>query len=283
MTSLQLTDLPWEDVIFRQIFPYLSVVDLCRLRRVCHGFLQLQTHYMASCTTLDMSTYIMPEEAFQRITLPCRNLRWFSVQGSFGRTDESLIPIFKNNPNLLHVNLNMCQNLSGAALQTLVVHCKKLKSLHLADCPWFSRGGWQVITLHLKNLEYINANSCWDVDDDTFRQFFSKFREIKTLHLCKVESVSDVTLYYLAKYCVDLEYLDVSFCWRITDNGIKQVVEYCKKLRFLDLEGCRDLSQSYVISLYTQKNIQVNSQYTLQFMVNNRRRMINCMGINLQI
>ena len=67
MEPLQLTDLPWDDVVYRHIFPHLSAVDLCHLRGVSHTFLQLQTEYMTSCTKLDLSESSMPSEVFEKV------------------------------------------------------------------------------------------------------------------------------------------------------------------------------------------------------------------------
>ena len=61
------------------------------------------------------------------------------------------------------------------------------------------------------------------MDEDIFRQFFLKFREMKEVKLSKVEAVSDNTLYLIANSCPLVEILDVSYCWRISDTGIKQV------------------------------------------------------------
>ncbi|XP_068202471.1 F-box/LRR-repeat protein 15 isoform X3 [Palaemon carinicauda] len=227
---LKLTDLPWDDVIFRHIFPKLSAADLCRLRRVCQEFLELHIQYMASCTHLDLSKSTMTNEVFQK---------------------------------------------------SAVVNCKKLTSLYLADLPWLTRGGWQVITLHLAGLQKIDARACWDADDETLKNFFLKFRGLKEVRLSKVGTVSDNSLYFLAHSCQELEVLDVSHCWLVSEDGIKQVVEYCKRLKVLNVEGCRDLSETYLCSLQVKKIKIIPHQNICE--IAKKRRRVNYLGLNIQI
>ncbi|XP_066955481.1 F-box/LRR-repeat protein 15-like isoform X2 [Macrobrachium rosenbergii] len=256
-------------------------MDLCRLRSVCQGFRELHIHYMASCTNLDLSKCKMTNEVFQKLTVPCKCLRWISVANCGWIVDDSLVQLFLNNRNLLSVNLNGCEGLNGAALQSAVVNCKKLTSLSLADSPWLTRGGWQVITLHLSRLQKIDARGCWDVDDETFKNFFMKFPGLKEVRLARVEAVSDNTLYFVAHGCPELEVLDVSHCWRVSENGIKQVIEYCKRLRVLNVEGCRDISETYLCSLQI-KRIKVIPHHNVCEIAKKRRR-VNHLGINIQI
>ncbi|XP_068202468.1 F-box/LRR-repeat protein 15 isoform X1 [Palaemon carinicauda] len=278
---LKLTDLPWDDVIFRHIFPKLSAADLCRLRRVCQEFLELHIQYMASCTHLDLSKSTMTNEVFQKLTSPCKCLRWISVASCNWIVDVSLIQLFNNNPHLLSINLSGCEGLSGAALQSAVVNCKKLTSLYLADLPWLTRGGWQVITLHLAGLQKIDARACWDADDETLKNFFLKFRGLKEVRLSKVGTVSDNSLYFLAHSCQELEVLDVSHCWLVSEDGIKQVVEYCKRLKVLNVEGCRDLSETYLCSLQVKKIKIIPHQNICE--IAKKRRRVNYLGLNIQI
>ncbi|XP_068202470.1 F-box/LRR-repeat protein 15 isoform X2 [Palaemon carinicauda] len=246
---LKLTDLPWDDVIFRHIFPKLSAADLCRLRRVCQEFLELHIQYMASCTHLDLSKSTMTNEVFQKLTSPCKCLRWISVASCNWIVDVSLIQLFNNNPHLLSINLSGCEGLSGAALQA--------------------------------GLQKIDARACWDADDETLKNFFLKFRGLKEVRLSKVGTVSDNSLYFLAHSCQELEVLDVSHCWLVSEDGIKQVVEYCKRLKVLNVEGCRDLSETYLCSLQVKKIKIIPHQNICE--IAKKRRRVNYLGLNIQI
>ena len=43
----------------------------------------------------------------------------------------------------------------------------------------------------------------------------------------------------LAGYTSELTALDITGCWRITDQGMNLVTEYCPKLQVLNVTDCR--------------------------------------------
>ncbi|XP_042232022.1 uncharacterized protein LOC121872949 [Homarus americanus] len=70
---LQLSDLPWDDVIFRHIFPLLKVADLCHLQGVSKDFQQLYIDYMCSCEKLDFSECTMTNSSLQKVVMQSQN------------------------------------------------------------------------------------------------------------------------------------------------------------------------------------------------------------------
>ncbi|XP_063591139.1 F-box/LRR-repeat protein 15-like [Penaeus indicus] len=281
MGPLQLTDLPWEDIIYCYIFPHLSAADLWRFRGVCKKFEALFCAYMQACEKLDLTTSKMTDEVFQKMTKDCANLQWLSMAQCSWVNDASLMKIFRTNPRLRYVNLSGCSSLSGASLQVLVVNCKKLHTLLLANCPWLTQGGWEVTVFHQSNLRCFNASGCWDVNDQVFQKFFAKFTDLHELHLARVEPVTDETLCFLAHACPALNSLNIAGCWRVTDEGISRVVEYCRNLRVLNVKDCRDVTEQYLCKLFV-RGIWVISDYSLAQMVSRRKR-VNNLGLNIQI
>ncbi|XP_042232028.1 F-box/LRR-repeat protein 15-like isoform X2 [Homarus americanus] len=246
---LQLSDLPWDDVIFRHIFPLLKVADLCHLQGVSKDFQQLYIDYMCSCEKLDFSECTMTNSSLQKVTELCQNLRWFSVAWCPWVKDPPLIALFKKNSRLIHVDLCGCEGLNGLSLQS--------------------------------QLRHINTASCWDINDRTLGEFFHKCNKLRVIELNKMELITDTILHYLATNCPHLEHLNVASCWYITDKGLKKVVEYCKVLRILDVRFCPRLTEQYLYSLYL-RGINVKSDYSLARMVK-RRKHVNNLGINVQI
>ncbi|KAK4303302.1 hypothetical protein Pmani_024686 [Petrolisthes manimaculis] len=246
---LELTHLPWQDVIFQHILPHLSVKDLCRLRGTSKMFLHMFNDYMASCKRLDFTGFRVSEQGFKKVVENCENLQRLSMADCDWVTDALLMPVFRNNTSLLYVDLCRCKGLSGAAFQILVVKCKKLNTLLVGDCPWFSCGCWQVLILHQTQLQCINMSGCWNTDLETLEQFFQKYPQLKMVDMSKIEKLTDMHLYLLASHCPGLEVLNVSGCWRLTDQGLKKVVDYCPRLRMLNVMHCRRVTEQYLCSL----------------------------------
>ncbi|KAG0725292.1 F-box/LRR-repeat protein 15 [Chionoecetes opilio] len=280
-TPQQLTDLPWQDIIFQHIFPHLSVAELCRLCAVSKAFQNVSNEYFYTCKQMDVSYHRINDDQFQKIISRCRNLHWLSVAGCAYLSDAPLMVGFKQNPNLVHVDLGKCDNLTGGALQVLAVRCKKLKSLCVQRCPWFTAGCLQVLVLHQPEIHKINVSDCWSIGDQDLVQLFQKFTKLKEVRLNLVESITDTTLYHLATHCQQLEVLELSGCFRITDKGIKKVVDACSVLKSLDVKGCPNISEQYLCCLYATR-IKMTSNYPLADMIK-RRRYVDQLQINVQI
>ncbi|XP_069946801.1 F-box/LRR-repeat protein 15 isoform X3 [Cherax quadricarinatus] len=278
--SLQLLDLPWDDVVFQHIFPYLNVEDLCCLREVSKGFQKLFIDYMSTCKKLDLSDCTMTNQYFQKITENCTNLQWLSVAKCSWLSDEPLIALFNRNLHLHHVDLSACSGLTSAALQILVIKCK-LKALLLANCQWLSLDCWKAIIQHQSDLQHISTANSSDVDIQTLEQFFCKFSRLKVVELDKMELLTDVGLHHLATNCTHIETLSVAGCWKLTDSGLKKVVNHCLKLKLLNIQNCPRVTEKYLCSLCV-RGIHVISSCSVAYMVK-RRKQVNYLGINIQI
>ncbi|KAK8753090.1 hypothetical protein OTU49_002421, partial [Cherax quadricarinatus] len=247
--SLQLLDLPWDDVVFQHIFPYLNVEDLCCLREVSKGFQKLFIDYMSTCKKLDLSDCTMTNQYFQKITENCTNLQWLSVAKCSWLSDEPLIALFNRNLHLHHVDLSACSGLTSAALQS--------------------------------DLQHISTANSSDVDIQTLEQFFCKFSRLKVVELDKMELLTDVGLHHLATNCTHIETLSVAGCWKLTDSGLKKVVNHCLKLKLLNIQNCPRVTEKYLCSLCV-RGIHVISSCSVAYMVK-RRKQVNYLGINIQI
>lgn len=62
------------------------------------------------------------------------------------------------------------------------------------------------------------------MEDATVQQMFQKLTKLQEVDLSQFEQLSDLSLYHLALNCPDLAHLNVAFCWRITDMGLKLVM-----------------------------------------------------------
>lgn len=72
-----------------------------------------------------------------QITLECRNLHRLSVAGCPRLSDGPLITLFRQNPNLAHVDLRGCCSLSGGALQVRFCIC----DVAVFPCVFCTSGG----------------------------------------------------------------------------------------------------------------------------------------------
>ncbi|GAB4842147.1 hypothetical protein Ancab_012105 [Ancistrocladus abbreviatus] len=114
-------------------------------------------------------------------------------------------------PNLQYLNLSYCMNLTQEIMDTL------------GKC---------------KQIRYLILNGCRDIKD--LRET-SEFPELKTLQAAD-SGINDDLLVMFAKRCPELRYLNLEFCKRLTEVGVKEVVQNCRKLKEINLRGCCNLN-----------------------------------------
>lgn len=98
------------------------------------------------------------------------------------------------------------------------------------------------------------------------------------LCISNIYSVTDTTMFAIAQYCQCLEYLNISGCWRIHDDGVRMVGEYCRNLKSLLVTECHYVTERSLGSLRNRIFIDKPdySQYYRE-----RNHPVPIMGINM--
>ncbi|KAJ3085196.1 SCF ubiquitin ligase complex subunit [Quaeritorhiza haematococci] len=166
-------------------------------------------------------------------------------------------------PNIEVFRLENCYHISNILVQSLSHHCPKLKQVDLPGCP-VSDSFIPALTKNCKQLEQMDLSftnltvaslhpivdnceslikldlcECRDADDGSLKLDFSNrfTRTLKQLNL-RNTPITDELLRYIAERCVELEFLTLESCPKITDAGTVAVARHCSKLKRLDLSFC---------------------------------------------
>ena len=75
-------------------------------------------------------------------------------------------------------------------------------------------------------LTEVDLTGCWEMDDNVLKNFLSNFPRLSIVRLSNIYSLTDLTLRALATYTMDLTMLDITGCWRVSDQGVRHVAEY---------------------------------------------------------
>jgi len=255
--------LSWEDIWLPEILSMLSLEDLFRLRGVCKASYQLINVYFARIKKLDITnkrTFTL--EGYQTVALDNggNSLRHLILSGAKFLTNDSLKQTFSQHTNLETVDLSECHSITAACLQPLTVQCKQLKRLVLKNCHWVTRASMEYMAHHQTSIITVNLTGCWELVDKTIVQLLASFRQLQFVSVANIYSLTDQTMRALAGYTgANLIALDISGCWRITDQGVALVAEYCPNLRVLKVTDCRDVSEQSLTRL-RQRQVQIDRQ-----------------------
>ena len=69
------------------------------------------------------------------------------------------------------------------------------------------------------NLQEVIFTGCWELNDQVMINFVSKFPYLRLVKLGNIYSITDETMNGIARYCPHLHTLEITGCWRVTDQG----------------------------------------------------------------
>ncbi|XP_060079973.1 F-box/LRR-repeat protein 15-like [Ylistrum balloti] len=254
--ALSLFDLPWEDVLFRNVLPFLPLPTLFKFRTVCKTAKELITNYFSQTKSLNLcqvafrmtssAFHIMTDNNFSLEMIVMRNAKdWLS--------NELFLPLINNSQRLIKVDLTNCQTVNNVCLQALSGTCKNLKELYLRDCHWVSVEGVKAVSLNCKNLEKLDLTGCWEVNDNALVVIAIYSQKLKYLSVAKIYGLTDHAISSLAKSSKSLAHLNVQGCWRLSDDSIRDLAEYSRTLKVLQVRECRDITECSLARLRIQQ------------------------------
>lgn len=213
---------------------------------------------------LDQATIIMLSE-----TLP--NLRSLNVSFCFNAvTDESIQVIFKNQVLLRTLKMSHCDKVSDAGLigmgkvevegddegpmsdydESDVVHpriylgsraeeeivkdarrkrgvMRMCENLTTNSCTGYSLA-------RIKYLRELDVSSCNKITDVSLTYAFN-FKELIILNLSRCQQITHEGLEHLVKNCRSIEYFNLTDCYNLKDEAVKEIVMGLPRLQHLEL------------------------------------------------
>ncbi|GAB6028398.1 F-box/LRR-repeat protein 15 [Chamberlinius hualienensis] len=274
---VNLLDLPFEDIIHRNILIHLSLKDLFNFGQVskdCHGIFET---CLSKTRTIDLSSKNrkISKQAFQLIAKLVDHIEVLLFSDCEWLTDEVLHPLLESNSNINHISLAGCQNLTERSVQLLAQrnsYC--LKIVDLCECQWINSESVETLALNCPNIISADFTGCCLINDHAVESLAKSCTRLKAISLSNIYGITDLSLFAIANNCRHLVFLDLMGCYRITDDGIRMIGEYCKEFKSLRVLQCRDVTES---SLNSLRSHQVDIDLPRRFYP------VPVLGLNLQI
>ncbi|ESO83451.1 hypothetical protein LOTGIDRAFT_207352 [Lottia gigantea] len=256
MSAMNFLDLPWEHVICKKILRCLRIGNLFRLRAVCKDFRDLVQLYFDTGFYLNLlpCSGHMTSAAFVIITRNCYCIKRMNL--SNGRNwlqNDNLIPVLRNNNQLIVINLTGCSSLTNISLQAIASNCPGLQTLILRDCYWINNEGILSVCLNCKEIVHLDLTGCWNIGDSTINSCLMRLKFLEVLSLAKIYGVTNNTIMAIATTCKNIRHLNIHGCWRVTNEAIWLLGEYCLALRMLQVKDCRDITEASLSRLRAKK------------------------------
>lgn len=195
---------------------------------------------------------------------------WPKIDLSKRRICQShLIGIVKRQPNDLKLN-NVV--MTQQQLSWLLARIPLLKNLCMSSCSWATVSALCFSSCPLLNA--LNLNWMLGLNHLRFKDLISppsdlrpgmndvsRLHQLTSLQIAGTE-IEDESLQLIPQYLTKLRKLDISYCPRITNEGIKKLVEVndavlTKSLQAIDISGSRVLTSAALDNLVNCVNLSV--------------------------
>ena len=170
-SQFEMLHLPWDDVIYKYMFPLLDLISLFRLRQMNSEWLKCVTSYFEQSKFLHIvNSRKFTEAQFYIMTCDSYNLRSVRLrQCNDWLNDSVLLPCIVNNNNLERIDISGSTCLSGKSITSVSSCCPNLKELSLRDCHWLSDADLNSVSMKCLALERLDITGCWDITDSSIK------------------------------------------------------------------------------------------------------------------
>ncbi|KAF7818919.1 F-box protein [Senna tora] len=245
----------WQELIFREmnnagnrLLAALSLPRYCSIKHInlefardiedthlillkskCLDSLQgLQSLNLNGCQKIS-------DKGIEAITSCCPQLKCFSIYWNVRVTDAGLIHLVKNCKRVVDLNLSGCKNISDRSLEFVADNYSDLESLNLTRCIKLTDAGLKQVLHKCLSLQSLNLYALSSFTDEAYKKI-SLLVHLKFLDLCGAQNLSDEALSNISK-CKNLVSLNLTWCVRVTDDGVISIAQGCRSLEFLSLFG----------------------------------------------
>ncbi|CAM9154994.1 unnamed protein product, partial [Choristocarpus tenellus] len=164
-------------------------------------------------------------------------------------SDEAINHIMKRASQLHTLNLAGCSLLTDKACYFMVedpvsgeTRGQLLSSLNLSYCLNISDSGMEYLVKSLRKLHHVNLAGCIQLTDAGLLTLVSTCTVIKTLGLAQCKQLTDKAMCHLADF-LWIEELDISYCSRLSDDGIEVLAMEFVGLLSLSVKWCSHLTE----------------------------------------
>lgn len=169
------------------------------------------------------------------ITCNCPKLKVFSIYWNIRVSDLGIRNLVNNCKIIIDLNLSGCKNVTDESLKLIAENYQGLQLLNLTRCIKLTDKGLQMILANCSSLQSLNLYALSSFTDAAYKKI-SSLIHLRFLDLCGAQNLSDDGLSCIAK-CKNLTSLNLTWCVRITDQGVITIAEGCRSLEFLSLFG----------------------------------------------
>lgn len=122
-------------------------------------------------------------------------------------TDQTLVAITQNCPDLQNLVLLDCSNLTDESLIQIGANCTKLKKLVVQACPGMTDEGVATFVQNCRYLKHLQVDRCLRLTEESFIHIARTCTELLELTICLHPELTDQSLVRFAQNCSNVPIL----------------------------------------------------------------------------
>lgn len=163
-------------------------------------------------------------------------------------TDESVVAIAENCPQILEIDLAGCHSISSASVTALLSNLPHLRELRLAHCVGIDSHAFTDLKPGQKfdALRILDLTACDGIGDEALAKLVPAAPRMRNLVLAKCRYLTDQAVRAICLLSKNLHYIHLGHCQLLTDNAVIDLVQQCNRIRYIDLACCSRLTDQSV-------------------------------------
>ncbi|XP_021732145.1 F-box/LRR-repeat protein 20-like [Chenopodium quinoa] len=218
----------------------LKSLELGRVEFLTNEHVEYLSSFLQNLTSITLfNCSKLSDSAFVMITQRCPRLCYFVMTGSsFVRDEYNYDGLIKKNRAIKYLDLSSHHEFRPTALKRLLNICPEVEKLKIHGCYLLPNDQLNVPDIlecnrSLVELNFIGSHHITVKD----RELELESSVLEKL-IVKFSLINDIFLTKLGRICPRLIHLDLSYCSKVTEDGVMEVVKSCKRLRYLSLSRC---------------------------------------------
>ncbi|XP_013395196.1 F-box/LRR-repeat protein 14 [Lingula anatina] len=256
--------------ILALIFSYLDVKDKGRSAQVCVAWrdaayhrsvwknVEAKLHLRRANPSLFPSLVqrgirriqvLSLRRSLKDVILGVPNIESLNLSGCYIVTDIGLAHAFNQDIfTLTELNLSLCKQVTDSSLRRIAQFLKNLETLELGGCTNVTNTGLLYIAMCLRRLKSLNLRSCRHISDEGISHLSglnphtaNGNLELEFLGLQDCQKLTDQALKHVSVGQMYLKSINLSFCASVTDAGLRFLAKM-NSLRDVNLRSCDNVS-----------------------------------------
>lgn len=241
-----------------ETFRKLQFLNVCGLSRVTGKGLRAICEYCWNLRSLNFEDlFLLNDSAFlfshlddnRKELLMLKELTTINVRDCPNLTDNGFFGIIDRCRSVQELYIRGCDKISDKTLSNMtnllrhptLAFCDHLVTLDVSFCQRITSSGILFLIAKCPNLECLNVSGIPTINDEFIRELCKVCTTIVKLTVQRCMLLSDVALCCIAS-SLWIELLDLSYCSKITDEGLQVLFGACNGIECLRLKKLSKLT-----------------------------------------